>query len=378
VEGSVLRVGDKVRITAQLIKAVPEKHLWAEDHVRDLKDILKLQSDLAQAIAKEIHVMLTPQEQTRFAKDRQVNPEAYDAYLMAIYYSENKMQFRKAVEYCEKATRIDPNYAEAYSYLAMSYVGMAEFGYQVEELDVKAKAAALKSLAIDSTLVDAHTALGAALYHFDWDWLGAESHLKRAIVLNPNSMDAYDFYGLYLLLTGRFNEAIAAKIRARELAPTAIVSNFSLAYAYYCARRYNEAIAQCKKTLELDPTHWWTRYYLAHSYSKKNMHEKALALSQELKLEENYSVDAARLYAKAGRRNKALKLIEGVTDLSAFREVASTYAILGEIDKAFDWLEKAYQDHQFYIIWLKAEPFLDPLHADPRFQELLKKIGLEK
>ena len=256
VEGSVLRSGDRVRISAQLIHAATDHHLWAKSYERDLRDILALQSEVARAIVDEIKIKLTPREQTHLARIRPVNPDAHEAYLKG-RYQWNKFTeegLKESIEYFKRATDIDPTNALSYAGLANSYSKLALFSYLApSDACPRGKAAATKALELDNKLAEAHTAFGLIKFFFEWDWAGAEQEFKHAVELNPNSVDALVPYSEYLLLTGRFDEGIAAGKRALELDPLSSAANLNLGWAYFEARRFDASIAQIKKTLELNP-----------------------------------------------------------------------------------------------------------------------------
>jgi len=379
VEGSVLRVGDRVRITAQLIQAEQERHLWAESYERDLRDILALQSEVARAIAGEIKVRLTPQEQVRLASVRPVKPEAYEAYLKGRYYWNLWPDgLERSVEYFKQATQQDPRYAPAYAGLALCYSTMGFF-QPPRELYPKARAAALRALELDETLAEAHTAIGFVKLNFDWDWDGAERAWRRALELNPNSVEALGLSTQHLIYTGKFEEGLAQARRARDLDPLARLVNLGLGYAYMRARRYEDAIAQYRMILELDPTFVAARIHLAWLYTFKGMHAEALAEYKKLGELPDHAW-LGFLYAKMGRRDDARRLADNLRRLSTQQwvdayTVAVPYAGLGDKDRAFAWLEKAYQDRSTWMAQLKVEAFFDPLRSDPRFQDLLRRMN---
>lgn len=382
VEGSVLRAGDRVRISVQLIGAVPERHLWAESYDRELRDVLALHSEMARAVAGEVRAKLTPQERALLASARPVNPEAYAAYLRGRYFWSRILVegLEKALESFQRAIKDDPSYAPAHAGVAFCY---ARLGYSrpPKEFFPKAKTAALKAMELDETLAEAHSALAEVKFLFDWDWPGAERDYKRALELNPNSVDAHWQYGLFLVrIMGRSDEGIAEAQRAQQLDPLSLLTNAALASNYLRARRYDEAIAQYKKTLELDPNAWLARDSLAWCYTLKGMYSEALA---EYKKLEEFPFDHARLaylYAVSGKRNEALKAVRELTRSSLRQyvdpfDVAIAYAGLGDKDRVFEWLEKAYGERSAAMPVLKAEPFFDSLHSDPRFQELLRRMN---
>jgi TolB-like protein/Flp pilus assembly protein TadD len=387
VEGSVLRAGDRVRITAQLIQAAADRHLWAQSYERDLRDVLALQSDVAQAIANEIKIKLTPQEQVRLVRARPLNPEAHEAYLKGRYYWNLRTEegLKKGLEYFQQAIEKDPGYALAYAGLADSYVVLGSLAMTPpKEAYPRAKAAAFKALEIDEGLAEAHVPLAVARGEYDWDWVGAEKELKRAIELNPSYANAHQWYAEHLSQMGRHNEAIAEIKRAQELDPLSVIINAAGGALFYCARRNNEAIAQCRRTLELNAGFYPAHLYLGRAYEQEKLYDEAISEYQKAMALDPGSVRVAIAlahgYAAAGRRTEALKVISSLRELSKQRHVspygiAQAYTALGDFDQAFAWLEKAYQDRWGQLAWLKVDPGDDPLRSDPRFQDLLRRMN---
>jgi len=380
VEGSVLRSGERVRVTAQLIGATPERHLWAETFDRDLGDVLALHSEVAQAIARKIEIAVTPQEQTHLASARPVNPEAYEAYLKGRHYWSLWPEGQDlAIEYFQEATEKDPKYAPAYAGLALCYAPLGHF-QPPKEVFPKVRAAALRALELDETLAEAHTAIGVVKLWFDWDWEGAERAWRRALELNPNSVEALALSSDHLIWTrGQFEEGLAQARRARDLDPLNRGVNHMLAYAYLRTRRYDEAIAQFRRMLELDPNFWAAWHHLAWIYTFKGMNAEALA--EYKKLGEPLDIShLGFLYAKMGWRDDARRVADNLIRISTQEYVspyfiAIVYAGLGDKDQAFAWLEKAYQDRSTLMAQLKVEAFFDPLRSDPRFQDLLRRMN---
>jgi TolB-like protein len=386
IEGSVLRSGGRVRITAQLIQATTDTHLWARSYERDLRDVLALQSDVAQAIANEIRVKLTPQEQARLARTGPVNPEAHDAYLKGRYYWNLRTEegLKKGTELFQQAIEKDPDYALAYAGLADSY---GVLGLRIltapREAYPRAKAAASKALEMDGTLAEAHASMGLAELEYDWDWVVAEKEFKRAIELNPSYATAHQWYAVYLSAMGRHNEALAEIKRAEDLDPLSLIISVAGGSLFFAARRYDEAIAQCRKALELN-----AGFYLAHSClglvngQEKRYEESVSEYQKAIGLEPGsprLAAGLARAYAAAGRKSEALKIISNLRELSKQRYVspygiAMTYAALADLDQTFAWLEKAYQDRSVGLATLKVDPWVDPLRSDPRFQDLLRRM----
>ena len=390
VEGSVLRAGDQVRITTRLIDALNDRQLWSKRYQRPLKDVLALQSDVAQAIAREIEVKLKPDEQARLAGRHPVNPEAQDFYLKGRFYvSQGSTDgVRKAIEYYQKATELDPRYALAYAGLAGAYM-LAAWGDHValppKEAMAKAKAAALRAVQLDDTLEKAHSIQGTVALN-SWEWSRAKAALQRALALNPSN-GPHGSYAYYLMYVERdFDGALAEAKRALELNPLSLLSHLQPAGVYHRARRYDQAIEQYQKTLELDPNYFLARNQLGRAYADKGMYEDAIVELKKALLISGVDLRAkaylAYTYALAGERGQALKILNELNDLSKHRYVSSNlkaviHTGLGDNDQAFEWLESAYQEHDVQLMPIKVDPVWDPLRSDPRFQDLLKKMGLE-
>ena len=387
VEGSVLRSGDRVRITAQLIDAQTDRHLWAQSYERDLRDVLALQGEVAQAIANEIKIKVTPQEQARLASARPVNPDAHEAYLKGRYYWNLRTEegLKKGIEYFQQAIEKDPGYALAYVGLADSYGTVATWNVKApNEAYPRARAAASKALEIDEALAEAHASLGAVREEYDWDWLGAEKEFKRAIELNPGYATAHQWYAECLSVMGRHDEAIAEAKRAQELDPLSLIINAVGGRVLFYARRYDEAIAQCRRTLDLNAGFYPAHLFLGWALEQEKLYEQAISEYQKaiapVQGNPRLAATLARGYAVAGKRTEALETISQVRELSKQSYVSSyvtaqAYAALGDTDLAFQWLEKAYQERDSKLAWLKVEPGFDSLRSDPRFQNLLRRMN---
>jgi TolB-like protein/DNA-binding winged helix-turn-helix (wHTH) protein len=384
VEGTVLRSGERVRITANLVQAATERHLWADSYERDLRDILALQSDVARAIAGEIKIKLAPEQQARLANVRTVNPEAHELYLKGRYFWNKRTEegVKKSLDYFEQAIRKDPGFALPYAGLADSYriLGTWEF-LPPKEAYPKAKAAAQRALEIDRTLAEAHASLGMIRIEYDWDWSSSEDEFKRAIQLNPNYATAHQWYAQYLSLVGRHDEALVESERARQLDPLSLIINATEAVYLSNARRYEEAIKQLHKTLEIDSNFVIAHFYLAEAYAQTSRFPEAIAEAQKaVSLSGAAPVivaDLARVYAVAGNRAAANRLLKEVSSRSYVPKygVALAHIALGEHEQAFAWLEKAVEDRSPNLPWLKVDPRVDPLRSDPRFQDLLRRMN---
>jgi TolB-like protein/Tfp pilus assembly protein PilF len=390
VEGSVLRAGNTVRVTAQLIEARSDRHLWADSYDRELSDILALHSDLARAIVDEIRVAVTPEEESQFANTRSVNPEVYELYLRGRFLCGKGTPegMANAIQYLQQAIERDPGYAPAYAELASCYTDNSYLEY-LPPLEVysKAKAAAIRAVEIDDQLAEAHTALAAVYYQMDWKFIEAEKALKRAIELNPNNLRTLIYYAWMLGELGRFEEAMVPAQRAQELDPLSAMANVAVAEIYYLSRNYDEAIKEYSKNLDLSPNDPLMYYFLAWPYEQKGLFEKAEALLEKaVMLSEGAPVYLSALghtYALAGKRDEALKILDQLEGLSepvppSPFHIALVHVGLGNDDSAFQWLEEAYRQRALQLIYLKVGPRFDRLRKDPRFTDLLRRLGMEQ
>jgi TolB-like protein/Tfp pilus assembly protein PilF len=388
VEGSVMRVGDRVRITAQLIEAPTDRHLWAASYERDLRDVLSMQGEVTRVIVSEIRVKLTAQEQARLANTRPINPEAYQLYLKGRYYwyKLTPEGSQKGIEYFQQAIDKDPAYALAYAGLADAYNSLAFLGVlPPREVMPKAKAAAVKALEIDDRLAEAHVSLGVVSFQYDRDWLAAGKHLERALALNPAYPLAHISYSLYLGALGRSDEALAEAKRVLDLDPASPASVHFMAVQLYHAGQFDQAIEQCRKTQEMDSSFPPTYWVLGQAYAAKGMYQEALAEYEKYSaLSRGSPVSLAYVgyaHARLGQRNQALRVLEELRAASKQRYVpavsfAIVYVGLGEKEQAFTWLEKAYEERTNFLAYLKVQATWDPLRSDPRFADLLRRIGL--
>jgi tetratricopeptide (TPR) repeat protein len=390
VEGSVQRAGARVRITAQLIHAPTDKHLWAQSYERDLRDVLALQSEVASAIAAGIRVKVTPSEEARLARTGPVNPQAHELYLKGRYYWNRRTEegLRKGLAYFQEAIEKDPSYALAYVGVADSYAllgsNLVSSAQPPREVRPLGKAAALKALEIDPNLGEAHASLAAAHHYYDWDWAAAEREYRRAFELNPNYAQARVWYANYLMMFGRYAESLAEARRARELDPLSLVTNTSVGWRFYFARRYDDALAEYRKALELDPSFPLARHCLGWAYEQKRMPEAAIAeFRQALALSPDNPITLASLghaYALAGNELEARKVLVQLEQLSKRRYVpayfvAVIYIGLGQKEQALQWLGRAYDERSDELVYIKVEPRLDPLRDDPRFQALVRRMN---
>ena len=390
VEGTVLRSGDRVRITAELVQVSTDRHLWAETYEGPLGDVLTLQSRVASAIVNEIRVKLTPEEQHRLSANRTVNSEAYEDYLKGRYYWNKRSQedLTKAIEYFKSATQRDPQYALAYAGLADCYsiIGSAIVGtVRSQEVAPLAKAAALKAVELDGSLAEAQTSLATVRFNYDWDWEGAARGFQRAIELNPSYATAYQRYSLYLIAMGRSRESLSEIKRARDLDPLSISTNFSLGWRFYMARQYDQAIEQLRNTTDMDPNFPLPHLVLGQAYEQRGSPVKAIEeFEKGASLSHNSAPMLSALahaYAITGKTLEAQRVLDRLIEESRKHYVspfylAIVYVGLGEREKAIDWLDKAYQDRSNGMVFLKVDPQLDPLRSNPRFRGLLRRLNL--
>ncbi len=383
VEGSVLRVAERVRITAQLIGAVPERHLWADNYDRDYGDALILSSEVAQAIAREIQITLTPEEQALLTSARPVNPEAHDLYMKGKYhyFKFNKEQLEKANEYFKQAIDVDPNYAQAYAGLAASYEFLAWAGHMPRD-EAKSKTMALlnKALEIDNTLAEVHLALAGIRTVLFRDRIEGEKEIKLALALNPNLAEAHYEYAYYLMSAGRSAESIVEAKRAQQLDP--IPYKGLLAYMYIYARQYDKAIAQYQHLAELEPKKTTAYNYLANVYEQMGRYEDAVEARQKVmtlrEIPSEEIEELGRVYSEDGPKGYWMWRLEKLKSWDEPRPyfIAQIYAQLGDKEQAFAWLEKACEKNDSGLYRLKVEPLLDPLRDDPRFGEMLRRMNI--
>ncbi len=388
VEGSVQRAGDRVRISAQLIDARADQHLWARSYERDLRDVLVLQDEVAGAIANELKIELTSRGQVRLASSRPVDPEAYETYLKGRYYSSKRTEkdLKKSIEYFQQAIKKDPDYAPAYSGMADAYTLLGYRGIlPSNEALPRGKAAALKAVELDDSLAEAHASLAFIAETHEWDWPTAEREYKRALELNPGYAAGHNWYAGYLMYVGRFEEGIVEARRARDLDPLSLPVNNALAGRLLLAGREKEAIEQSQKTLEMDPNFAPAHNELGWAYLRKGMNEEAIAeFQKEAALsgsDPDESIDLGYAYAVVGKRDEAKRILAKLKRKRERSFVPPTAlgiisGALGEKDEAFAWLEKAYELRDPQLTYLKVGRRYTPLHSDPRFQDLLRRMGL--
>jgi TolB-like protein/DNA-binding winged helix-turn-helix (wHTH) protein/Flp pilus assembly protein TadD len=388
VEGTVLRFGDRVRISAQLIQVPLERHIWAQSFEGDLRDTLLLQSNVARAIAEQIRVTVTEQEQAALRNSKPVNPVAYEACLKGRYFINKRTGdgLKKAIEYFNHAIERDPTYAAAYSGLADAYALSGDWKYGVlppQDAFSKAKAAATKALALDDNLAEAHASLAFALDLYGWDWEAAETEYQRAIKLDPGYATAHQWYSWHLMMMGRHSEGILELTKAESLDPLSLIISADMADALCVARRYEEAVQKSRKILEMDPNFAVGHYELGQALEQKNLHDEAIVEFQRaIELSGHSGAFDSYLgyaYAKSGREEEAIKIVGDLRtrhdqNPSADADIALIYVGLGDRRQAMIALNKAYEARFKASILLR--PAFDPLRSDARFQDLLRRIGL--
>ena len=388
VEGSVLISGQRVKINIRLIEAKTDRNLWSNSYERNLSDILLLQNELARSVANEIKIAVAPEEQAILAQTQTADPEAYQLYLKGRHFLNKRIEeeLYKAQEHFEGAIAKDPDYALAYAGLADTYNMLGTYAYlPSKEVFPKAKQAALRALEIDETLTEAYVSLAYVKYLYDWDWFGAEADFNWAIGLNPSYATAHYFYGTFLKNMGRFNEAILEMAKARDLDPLSLPINTGIAYILYQSRQYDQAIEQCQKALEIDATFPGAHRTLGLIYLRQSLFQESI---EELQKAVDYSggsviysAELAFSYASAGNQEEAHRILEELQARSKDRYIphyslAIIYAALSDMDQAFLSLERAFDEKSSMIVLMKVDPNLDSLRPDPRFSELMEKMGL--
>jgi TolB-like protein/Tfp pilus assembly protein PilF len=388
VEGSVMREGNRIRVTAQLIRGATDTHFWSETYDRELKDIFAVQAELAQSIAEKVQVTVTGEEHARLTAARSIAPEVYESYLKGrfVYDTSNtRAAVEESIVYFDHAIRLDPTFAPAYVGLAISYndLGTVSVGAPPEEMRPKAASAARKALALDPDLVEAHVLLANVLQE-QFHWAEAEAEYRRALQLSPNDADAHAGLAFWLLSQGRTDEAMTWEQRGRELDPLS-VSGANIAWILFQSHRFDQAIHELHSALAVDPNETTALSYLGFALVANNQPADAIPVLEKAISISNGSPAATgvliRAYAHAGRRGDALRLLAelqkrkkaGYVPAGAF---VNAYLGLGETDQAFAWLEQAYKEQSNILQFLKVHPYFDPIRADPRFVDLVRRVGL--
>jgi adenylate cyclase len=387
-EGSVAKAGNKLRITAQLIQASNGNHEWSDTYDRDMQDIFAVRSEVAQKVAETLKVRLLGEEKKQLDKKPTENLEAYNLYRQGRFYSDKLSEgdLKKAIPFFQQAVEKDPRFALAYAGIAENYVLAADTYIAPREAFSKAKEAAQKAIELDDSLAEAHASLGFVHYHYDWDWAAADKECRRAIELNPQSAPSYMIYTHYLAGIGRFDEAKKFGARGLELDPLSVSTHFFLGWSSLFAGRYDDAIEKLSKAVELDPSNGWVRMFLGRAYLFKGMPQRAIEVMEtalRLSPDDSYALGyLGYTYAVTGRRADALKILQRIDEMEKHRYVSRfahvyIYTGLGDKNKAFEWLEKAYQERSDSLAWFRFDPESKSLQSDPRFAALMHKVGFD-
>ena len=388
-EGSVQKSGEQIRVTVQLVSVRDGTPLWAGKFDERFTGIFTVQDTISERLADALALKLTSEQRQRLTKRSTQNPEAYTHYLKGRYHFSRRTDegLKRSIEYFNRALEIEPGYALAYAGLSDSYIYLHDTDLDpasAGEVYGKARSAATKALEMDDALGEAHGALALVKMRYEGDWPGAEAAFKRALELDPNSAETHHQYSHYLVVVGRIEEALTESLRALDLDPLSLPYNGHLGWYYYYARSPDQAIAACQKTLELDPNYPPAHQFLGRAYAQKGRYEEAIAaLQKAVSLFENNPEAVAYLghaYAVAGKRKEAQNLIRVLAEMSKKRYVSTfdtaiIHVGLGEKEKAIDGLEKAYGDAD-KLLYIKTSPLFDGLRSEPRFQDLLRRVGL--
>jgi serine/threonine protein kinase/tetratricopeptide (TPR) repeat protein len=382
-EASVQVIGNRLRIIPKIINVTDGSQVWSEQYDRQMEDVFAIQDEIAREIVNALKIKLLGEKEAYIVKSYTEDNEAYQLYLKGLYFWNKRTaeDVRKAIDYFEKAIKLDSNYALAYARLADSY-GILPFYTSTlpKEAFSKANVAVMKALDIDETLAEAHSALGFIKMYYDWDWEGAETELKRAIQIKPSYVTAHHWYAEYLSAMDRHEEAIAEIRRAHELDPLSLIINCMKAWVFLFARQYERAIEQCQKTLELDPNFALAHSLLGWAYLEKRMYKEAILAYQKTRGE--LGVRNIYAYALPGKRDESLGIIEEMKELwrrgdNVAYPIARVYAGLGKEDLVLEWLEKSLGRREPFMVRLNVDPSFDSLRSNPRFKALLKKMNLE-
>jgi TolB-like protein/Tfp pilus assembly protein PilF len=384
--GRLVKRGDNLNITVELVDIRNNKSLWGEQYERKMSDLLATQREIAAAITQKLQLKLAGSDTRGITKRYTDNNEAYQLYLKGRFHFARRTDedIRRSIELFQQAIKLDPNFALAYVGVSESYNVMPSYPYMSpNEANPLAKAAVAKALEIDPDLPEAHTVAGMIAATYDWDWVKAEREFKRSLELDPNlAITHYRYAWVYLSPMGRHDEAIAEMKRAMELEPLSLVQGANFAAVYLYARQFDKALDQAKKTYDLDPNMVTGQNWMCHSYDVNGMYAESLAISEKV-TQSNRSLLAGLgyAYAKSGRRQEAEAVLKQWKEIEKTKYVSNywiaiVHAALGENDAAFAELEKAYREHDWFLQRLKTDPFMDPLRGDPRFKDLVRRLGL--
>ena len=390
-EGSIRRLGDRVRVTARLVSVADGSVLWADKSDENFTDIFKVEDSISGKVAEALALKLSGEEQKRLTRRYTDNAEAYQLYLKGRYFWNKRTEhgFNRGIVQFKQAVKKDSNYTLAYAGLADSYIGLTFYNFAApNETMPKAKEAAMNALAIDNALAEAHASLAHVLMNYDWNWSEAEKEFKLSIELNPDYATAHQWYAIhYLTATGRPEEALREMKRALALEPTSLVMNTFMGATLYFAGRYDEAIEQCRGTIEMDPNFAVAHWHLGLAYEQKGMFDEAIAAFQKATTLSGGSplmkASLGHAYAKANRKDQATMILNELTELSkqpyvSSYETAAIYVALGDNEQEFKLLEKAYKEHCFHLAYLKVWPQFSVVRPDQRFQDLVQRIGLSR
>ncbi len=386
--GKIAQHGDSLSINVELVDSHDDSHIWGDEYTRKLADIAGLQETISKDIAEKVRPKLSGEQKTHLATPHTQNAEAYQLYLQGRFYWKKRTEegLNKGIAYFQQALQKDPDYALAYAGLADSYnmLGWWQF-ISAQEAGPKAKQAALKALELDASLPEAHASLAIMKSDYEWDWNGAEEEFKEALRLNPNYETAYRWYGGYLAVTGRHDQAIATAKRAQQLDPTSLLNSSDVGWELYLARRYDEAVGQLRKTVEMDVNYFPAHNWLALAYFGKSMYQQATEEAKKSAILSNNSTDAMAVlaisYAASGDTNAATSILRKLEAASGSRyisnwEMASIFTSLNDSEGAFKSLQKAYEEHDYRLPFLSSDNRFDTLRSDPRYAGLLRRMGL--
>jgi tetratricopeptide (TPR) repeat protein len=381
VEGSVVREGNEARIVAQLIDARSDRHIWARTYMRDLGSILALQREVAREIADAVSIELRPQEKARLGRAGTVDTEAQDLYLLGAHLLDEGDP-QNALGYFRKAVEKDPDFSQAYAALSRTYSSLGQAAVMAHaEAFPKSKAAALKAIELDEALPDGHLALADAVANQDWDWVTQQQQLKLALELNPSGASAHWAYALVLEKLGRTDEAMAQLRIMRQLDPVSSQSSAEVVEAYYYARQYDAALDELRRLQAANPQRIFLEFWDGVICREKGLYDRSVKAFMKISDRPFALGHMGNAYARAGRLAEARAIIPKLQehirrDSLGTYEIALVYAGMGEKDQAFEWLEKAYAVRDMGLSFLKVDPGLDPLRSDPRFQAMLRRVGL--
>jgi TolB-like protein/Tfp pilus assembly protein PilF len=395
IEGAVLRAGTRVRVTAQLVEASTDRHLWAETYEQDLRDVLALQDAIARAITNEVRMRVSSAQPSPVAstRTRPVDPQAYDLYLRgrAEWNERTQQGFRRSIEYFDRAIQKDSAYAPAWSGLSDAYAGLGASNFLPPKVALpKAKATAEKAIHLDETLSEAHVSLGMALLHLGWSWSDAEKEFRRAIALDPNNAFAHQAYGYWLVDRGQLDAALAETQRALELDPLTPNKQNSVGATLYRAARYDEALQYFRQVPDPDANSESRHRRIAAIYERQGRLKEAMAewlIALRLGGKQDVAASVERAYSSSGYAQakrtyltadlrETERRAQGAYPRPFSWDVAADYALLGDRDRAFQWLERAYRDRDWPLTFLTVDDRLETLRSDPRLWDLARRVGL--